>query len=158
MVSEAARQASLILYCWTAPRLEPTLQFLRHRARGIFDDAAAGAEIEEWYLAADISTISAVTAPTSAAGKKNLETARKWLADCDLHKWVGDANRNKGIAPVSEHIVRKRNQLRDDGCAAADAKFSGVRGTAKRLSALKWIYRWRRRWGLRRGTLATESK
>ena len=75
--------------------------------------------------------------------------SRKVAEEYKLYAWVYEQNIQKGLAPTSKHILRKR---------AADAQ-EVVRccTLTSRQTGKQWVRRWRKRWGVQLGRFANRE-
>ena len=76
--------------------------------------------------------------------------ALRFWEDWALVSWAQDANRRLGVAPSTESILARKEQLRQE--LPEDWRREST-GTAESVKARAWCFRWRRRRGGRIGVI-----
>ena len=106
-----------------------------------------------WYAQLLLtSTINSVLQPTTKDGRISLDKARTFLHELDLHSWLDDANKTKGIAPRSSILLD-----RPVGQHSAATAKPLLNVATKHKRKLQWLRRWRRRWKVGLGALHTRD-
>ena len=120
-------------------------------AWGSLDTAGRGRLVENLFLDAGIHEVEAMVDATRMDNLLRLEELWVIHAEWQTARWVGDVNRERGVAPSSMLVYDRYSQLLLSTPEGVQHRCLRCRTTnAKRL----WAVRWRRRWGAAMGKLA----
>ena len=113
------------------------------------------AAIQEWYISAPLDLLLRFMLPEDEQAERFAQRHVQMVAEHQLLKWTVACNRQLGLAPSTEDVMRRfanefilvarlahnvlppLSSLSDPQCHAAR----------------QWVYRWRHRWGVRHGKL-----
>ena len=148
-VPEAMWRIAAAIFIMAHPATEPACLYLEQRWKHWHDNQdAARQRLNLWHAELSSTTgFGFVLKPDTPSGEAALNKARRFLQEIQLHKFVDEANRTKGIAPLTSALVNK---------AASQSTLSLpplVALKTKRKHQLQWLRRWRRRWNIGLGSL-----
>ena len=113
-------------------------------------------EIERRFLEAQVDDLAQWLEWTADASPAELLEAKRLVEDARLLAWVQDQNSKQGISPPPLFVWEKRCALSIENSSVADARASPHR-SPRSAAGLKWVQRFRRRWGLVVGRLPAKD-
>ena len=138
----------LIIYVLTGYSLEPTIRFSRsvgqkHRWPQKSEDKL-WPTVEQMFLAAEPDDIAALTDTTAPSKPAALRATTKWVQEWGLVAWIRRLNEDKGVAPSTQAVLEKAEEMR---VGFPEAVRPTEQGTSVDAKSRMWLRRWRLRWG-----------
>ena len=139
---------ALIIYVLAGYSLEPAIRFLhsvgQKRRWPQKSEDELGFIVEQLFLSAgpdDTAGLADTTAPSKPAA---LRAAMKWVQEWGLVSWTRRLNEDKGVAPSTQAILEKAEEMRT---RLPETARPAAQGTSAEARSRMWIRRWRLRWG-----------
>ena len=110
--------------------------------------------IEDKFLAVDVDHLTGLADLEAPTDPSAMKAAAKFYEEWRLVEWVKQMNVTKGVAPSTERVLARYEEVRTELPVACRP---GHVGTAAASKARSWARRWRLRWGGRHGTLRARS-
>jgi len=102
------------------------------------------AVVEDLMIGAGQSELTALCDEEHPSDIAAFKIAASWSLEWDLFQWVDKLNTDKGLAPSTEQVLQKAEQLRRE---LPEWLRPAAKGIAAEARARVWAFRWRRRWG-----------
>ena len=139
---------ALIIYVLTGYFLEPAIRFLRSvgqkRRWPQKSEDELGLLVEQVFSAVDPDDIAALTDTAAPSKPAALRAAMKWVQEWGLVAWTRRLNEDKGVAPSTQAVLEKAEEIRP---GLPEAARPAAQGTSAEARSRMWLRRWRSRWG-----------
>ena len=128
--------------------LEPAIRFLRSvgqkRRWPQKSEDELGLIVEQVFSAVDPDDIAALTDTAAPSKPAALRAAMKWVQEWGLVAWTRRLNEDKGVAPSTQAVLEKAEEIR---ARLPEAARPAPQGTSSEARSRMWLRRWRLRWG-----------
>ena len=113
-------------------------------------EAAVKQLVSEVFLKANLEDYLSLCDAQGSSDAVAMQAALEFWIEWSLASWVKDANERLGVAPSTEAVLEKAEQMR---LQETLEHRPASKGTAAGAKARSWCFRWRRRWGAHHGAL-----
>ena len=125
--------------------------------------------IEERYLAHSEAELLAMSEGANTSNKRAYKEAKSFLAEHTLYRWIKEQNDSKGLAPNSKLVLTKLSEISNGDVYSSSFRDSGDEPFASSIAEncsrvplrpgeLKLGPRFKKRWGLKRGSYPARDK
>jgi hypothetical protein len=146
--------ATLIIYTLTDYQIEPAIKFLGANSRKRHwpekTEEELQALVEELFLAADLTELTALSDMVEPADVDAMKAALVYVQQWGLVDWTRRLNAQCGVAPSTESVLLRLEEKR---LTIPEQVRPRAVGSACAVSARVWAGAWRKRWGGRHGRI-----
>ena len=113
MVPAALWRGATVIFALTHPAVEPAGTFLKQKwQHWSSEEYRVKTLLRGWYAQLLLlSTVTTVSQPTTKIGRDSLSQAQSFLQELELHRWVDDANKTQGVAPMSSIMLQRAGRI-----------------------------------------------
>lgn len=145
-----ALDVAFVLFVLCCPSAAAALVYVAMQLPGNAGDAELDvlASLEQRYMETPMADLLAILENTGGADASVRKTASRFLQEHQLHEWIRCQNVDKGVAPSTRLIMRHMLLSRQTSGEDTNCR----RKWESEQASMKWLQRFRRRWGVTLGT------